>query len=78
MNRKKTDLAVASREDGRGSCSHVTPAARQLALGCRLRLQEMPTAFGSAACSFGRWLMAGPGLFREKRTAGWLLVGDLL
>jgi hypothetical protein len=28
-----------------------------------------------SACSFGWWLMAG--LFREKSTAGWLLVADL-
>jgi hypothetical protein len=30
-----------------------------------------------APCSFGWWLMAGAGLFREKSTTGWLLVADL-
>jgi hypothetical protein len=30
-----------------------------------------------AACSFGWWLMAGAGLFREKSTASWLLVAGL-
>jgi hypothetical protein len=30
-----------------------------------------------AACSFGWWLMAGAGLFREKSTADWLLVASL-
>jgi hypothetical protein len=41
----------------------------------------MPLAFLSlilvTACSFGWWLMAGAGLFREKITAGWLLVAGL-
>jgi hypothetical protein len=31
----------------------------------------------NSACSFGWWLMAGAGLFREKNTVGWLLVADL-
>jgi hypothetical protein len=30
-----------------------------------------------SACSFGWWLVAGAGLFREKNTAGWLPVTDL-
>jgi hypothetical protein len=30
-----------------------------------------------AACSFGWWLMAGVGLFREESTVGWLLLTDL-
>jgi hypothetical protein len=29
------------------------------------------------ACSVGWWPMAGAGLFREKSTAGWLLVAGL-
>jgi hypothetical protein len=31
----------------------------------------------SSVCSFGWWLMAGASLFREKSTAGWLLVVGL-
>jgi hypothetical protein len=30
------------------------------------------------ACSVGRWLMAGAGVFWEKSTAGWLLVAGLM
>jgi hypothetical protein len=30
------------------------------------------------ACSVGWWLMAGAGLFREKSSAGWLLVAGLM
>jgi hypothetical protein len=32
----------------------------------------------TAACSFGWWLMADADLFREKSTAGWLLMTGLL
>jgi hypothetical protein len=30
------------------------------------------------ACSFGWWLVADADLFREKSTAGWLVVAGLL